>query len=399
MKVVFISSLYATKEISGAEKIVRLLAEGIARRGHTAVVICLSPDGEERSFDLNGVAVHQVRQGNIYSPWPGQERGGLSKAVWHGLDTFSPRMVRKVGALLDRERPDIVHSHLLVGFTLAPWFTARRRKLPLVHTMHDWYLMCPNSAMFRGNQACETQCTTCAVYRWPHLRCSSLVDAPVGPSDFYLQGHLKAGYFARSRLPRVVHNCYEGAIGPVAGRAPGQRLRLGFIGRLSPAKGIELLLETFRTLRREKDCELIVGGSGDAHFDKHLHAAYADTGAQFLGKTTPAEFFPKIDLLVVPSLWHEAFPLVMLEAYGHGIPVVASRRGGNIEMIEEGRNGYLFEPNRPEELPGILARLIDDPSPLAAMQDVCLATARRYSKDNMVERYLSVYGEAAGLRQ
>ena len=398
MKILFVSSLYATKEISGAEKIVKILAEGVARRGHEAVVLSLSLDGADRGFERDGVAVHQLKQQNIYSPWPPAAHGFMSRAIWHSLDMINPLMIGRVGAVLDRERPDVVHSHLLAGFTLAPWLAVRRRKMPLVHTMHDWYLRCINSAMYRNERMCETPCAMCRAHRQPHRRVSSAVDIPVGVSDFILQGHLKAGFFAGSRATRVIHNSFDGVAGEPRTQPTGRPLRLGFLGRLSPAKGIALFLETFRKLGKD-GCEVVVGGSGAAEFDRELRSRFADPRISFLGHTDATAFFRRIDALVVPSVWHEPCPLVIFEAFGNGVPVIASRRGGNTELVDDGKTGYLFEPNEPDQLAGLLARLIVDPAPLDAMRPACVARARYYTNDRMIDAYMAVYGEAAGAHQ
>lgn len=398
MKILFVSSLYATREISGAEKIVKILAEGAARRGHETVVLSLSLDGTEHSFARDGVSVHQLKQQNIYSPWPPAAHGFLSRAVWHSLDMINPLMIGRVGAVLDRERPDVVHSHLLAGFTLAPWLAVGRRGLPLVHTMHDWYLRCINSAMYRNERMCGTPCAMCLAYRQPHRRASSAVDIPVGVSDFILKGHLEAGFFAGSRARRVIHNSFDGTVDAPRSEPTRRPLRLGFLGRLSPAKGIAPFLETFRQLGTD-GAEVIVGGSGAAEFDRALRTRFADPRITFLGHTDANAFFRRIDALVVPSVWHEPCPLVIFEAFGHGVPVIASRRGGNTELVEEGKTGYLFEPDEPGQLGGLLGRLVEDPAPLDAMRPACVARARHYTNDRMIDAYLAVYGEAMGAHQ
>lgn len=398
MRILFISSLYATREISGAEKIVKILAEGAVRRGHETVVLSLSLDGADHSFERDGVTVYQVKQQNIYSPWPPAAHGFASRAVWHSLDVLNPLMIGRVGRVLDTVRPDVVHSHLLAGFTLAPWLAARRRALPLVHTMHDWYLRCINSAMYRNESMCATPCAMCRTYRQPHRRVSSAVDIPVGVSDFILQGHLRAGFFAGSRATRVIHNSYDGTIGAPRAAPTGRPLRLGFLGRLSPAKGVGAFLETVRKLGTE-DVEVVVGGSGAPEFEQDLRARFADPRITFLGHTDATAFFRRIDALVVPSVWHEPCPLVIFEAFGNGVPVIASRRGGNTELVEDGRTGYLFEPNEPGQLGGIITRLVADPAVLDAMRPACIERARHYTNDRMIDAYLAVYAETAGARQ
>jgi glycosyltransferase involved in cell wall biosynthesis len=81
------------------------------------------------------------------------------------------------------------------------------------------------------------------------------------------------------------------------------------------------------------------------------------------------------------------------------VPVIASRRGGNTELVQEGETGYLFEPNDPQQLAALISRLIDDPAPLDAMRPACVARARHFTNDRMIDAYLGVYREAAGMHQ
>lgn len=395
MRITLITSLYATNEISGADKVATVLAKGLVQRGHQVAVVCLSLDGADRSFERHGVTVHQLKQQNIYSPWPSASHHYLSRVAWHSLDIINPFMINRVGTILEWEQPDVVHSHLLAGFTLAPWLAVKRSATGLVHTIHDWYLRCLNSAMYRGEQQCTQPCAMCRAYRLPHRWLSNSVDIAVGVSDFILRQHLDAGYFQQSRAHRVIFNSFDGTIRRPRSGPRGGPLRLGFLGRLSPAKGVATLLDSLRALGRN-GWELIVGGSGAPAFEDALKKQHADPKITFLGHTNPTEFFPRIDALVVPSLWHEpGRPLVILEAYGNGVPVIASRRGGIAEVVEEGRTGYLFEPNVSGQLASIISRLVDDRSPLQAMHDNCIETAGLYTNERMIDDYLDIYREAA----
>jgi glycosyltransferase involved in cell wall biosynthesis len=99
--------------------------------------------------------------------------------------------------------------------------------------------------------------------------------------------------------------------------------------------------------------------------------------------------FEKIDVLAVPSLWHEPFGRVAIEAMAWGIPVIASRRGGLPEIVQPGVNGWLFEPDEKESLPRFLRSL--NPETCRAMRGACLERARAFLPEVITAQYEKLY--------
>jgi len=94
----------------------------------------------------------------------------------------------------------------------------------------------------------------------------------------------------------------------------------------------------------------------------------------------------------VPSLWHEAFGRAIIEAYAHGVPVIGSNRGGITELVEEGRTGFLFEPDQPKDLMEKMQRYIDKVNIVCDMRPNCLEKAPNFLPESIVEQYLEVWG-------
>ena len=84
--------------------------------------------------------------------------------------------------------------------------------------------------------------------------------------------------------------------------------------------------------------------------DVYKRQAYNNSKIEYKGFIKPEEFYPQIDVLIVPSIWNEPLGRVVFEAYSYGIPVIASKRGGITEIVKEGETGYLFEPFQKGEL-------------------------------------------------
>ncbi len=133
----------------------------------------------------------------------------------------------------------------------------------------------------------------------------------------------------------------------------GPFLRIGFVGRLEPYKGPHILLEAMRAISRDVPIRLIVAGSGtEPPYLRELEAlASGDERIEFLGPVSHDElpaFLESIDVLAVPSNYMETGPLVVLEAYAFGVPVMGANLGGIAERVRDGVDGWLLEFNDSE---------------------------------------------------
>jgi glycosyltransferase involved in cell wall biosynthesis len=220
------------------------------------------------------------------------------------------------------------------------------------------------------------------------------VGAVVGNSRFILERHLKFGYFKASRIREVVFNAYPGNASPAPPSAPRHKpLRLGYLGRVKPNKGVELLLRVMETLQSDR-YELYLGGQDEMGLRNKNRMAHV----HFLGFVKPEEFFPKIDVLVVPSLWQDPLPRTIFEAYAFGIPVVGSRRGGIPEAIDDGKTGFLFDADHPETLAASIENVASDWDNLERMKRHALEKSKAFRPSLMVSRYLGIYRSVAESR-
>ncbi len=398
-KILFVNNLYAPNIIGGAERSVQFLAEALAAKGHPVTVLTLAPQTAqphpvdrpiERPIEHHGVTVRYLPLRNLYWAFHNKDNPTLLKPWWHVIDSYNLLMGRAVSEVLAEERPDVVHSNVLTGFSVAAWTAIKRHNLPLVHTLRDYYLMCPRSKMFRRGKNCRGQCWDCKLYAAPRQALSNQVDAVIGISRFVLERHLNAGYFATSPLKAVIHNTYQADAPPVPLRT-GSTLRLGYLGRLEANKGIEQLLETITPMQ---DVSLYVAGRGHESFETNLKRRFAAPHIHYLGFIPPAELFAKIDVLVVPSLWHEPLGRIVFEAYAHGLPVIATDRGGISEIVSPGETGFLFDPDVPESDERSLERTITafkQHADTEVMRQHALTKAKDFLPHVIVEQHEALY--------
>ncbi|HSV36908.1 MAG TPA: glycosyltransferase family 4 protein [Ramlibacter sp.] len=393
MKPLFISSLYHPNIVGGAEKVARIVAEGMLQQGHQPVVVTTHEGPADQVSHVNGVKVHYIALKNLYWPHARQERSAAAKAFWHGIDRYNPLMARAVARVLDAEKPDVVNTHNLTGFSCAVWKPVKLRRLPLVHTLHDYSLMCPKTSMFKGGENCQGRCTTCALYTSPSKRMSQRVDHVVGVSGYVLDRHLAAGYFEAAGQAHVIHNGVPGHPSAAPGpERPGRPLRLGYVGQLTPTKGIRELIGQMGGWQSGQ-CELLVAGKGAAAYEALLRAE-APKNVRFLGFVDPDQVYSAIDVLVVPSLWQEPLGMTVLEAYMHGVPVIVSRRGGLPEIVDEGRTGTVYEPLSADGLRQAVDLFLTGQLIARKMRPFVLEKARDFHFDRMKAKYLHLLAHA-----
>ena len=394
MKVLLINSLYYPNQVGGAERSVQFLAEALVEAGHEATVLSTSPASKPREGEVNGVHVYYLPLKNLYWPFR-SETGHIAKGlkpVWHALDTYNPWMTRAVRNVLDLEKPELVHTHNLAGFSTAVWQEVKGRNLPLVHTLRDHYLLCPRTTMYKGGRNCATPCWDCRVYSLPKCRETVRVDVVIGISRYILERHLHGGYFPKA-TPQVIYNSLSSISAQLDEADAALPVRFGYLGALYPGKGIEFLLEAFRALPRAAVI-LNVAGAGTSEYESFLRGRYAAPSVRFLGYSKPETFFSTVDVLIVPSLLQEAFGRVVAEAYAHGVPVIASNRGGMPEIIDEGETGFLFDPESPGSLEAAIKRFSENPELLAEMRPSLLAKAKAFLPETIVKKHLEVYNSA-----
>jgi glycosyltransferase involved in cell wall biosynthesis len=396
MKVAFVSTLYAPNESGGAERTVRVLAEGLVARGHQAVVISLAPDGVARDAVRNDVRVYYVPLANLYWKQSEQSRSRLARLAWQSIDAYNPFMGARVARILEREKPDVLQTGNLQGFSVAVWRAAARLRIPLVQMLHDYYLACPNSCMFKGGINCAQQCRSCHLVGTPRRRLSNLPTAVISLSRRVLQRMEQSGLFAHVPHKAVINGADNSRVVATArsNKPPGSPLVVGYLGRMESTKGIEVLLDAAALLPQQQ-VTVLLGGKGPEGYVSGLRQRYPAANIEFIGFVKPADLFSRIDVLVVPSVWEEPLGRVIYEGYAHGVPAIVSNVGGMPEIVEHGRTGFVFESGNGRDLAKCLRAAIDEGWRGAEFFAACIERSRDFHVDRALDKYLRVWETAA----
>lgn len=379
MKILIICTLYPPHVLGGAEISISLLAEELVANGHHVSVITTGNKYSEES--KNGVEIYRLKNRNIYWRYPQRDKSIIRKSLWHLIDIYNWGYKKEIKRLVSKIKPDIVNTSNLCGISSVVWDVVHKMQIPIVHTLRDYYLLCPQQTMIKGNTSCSKQCTICKTYSIIKKNMSQKVDAVVGISNFILEQHLCFGYFKNANRKIVIANSVDSIseINQYTSNA------FGYIGRLSPEKGIEFMIEAFLKSSNH-DKRLLIAGTGNKDYEQTLRTKYESDKVVFLGSQKQVSFFKMIDALIVPSLWNEPFGRVVIEAYASKVPVFMSNNGGLKELQIE-KISWCFDTNRTDTLINIInefdKRNVDN--------SIFDKIVKQYSRKNIAEKYINLF--------
>jgi glycosyltransferase involved in cell wall biosynthesis/GT2 family glycosyltransferase len=292
---------------------------------------------------------------------------------------------RSFTRFLDEERPELVHIHHLAGHSFSLARVARRRGIPIVYQIQDWWSLCARVNLFHRNwQRCSgpglSKCAACApltkiapaplwnralhLARWRAARAAlACADAYVMGSRFIGDDYVRAGLLSKETPAFVLPY----GVDIVRGNEPRVRegaLRFGFVGSILPHKGLHVAVEAFRAI---DPAQATLHAWGNANASAEYTAMLrARGGASLTLEGTFAEeekphIFGSLDALLVPSVGLESFGLAAREAMVCGVPVIAANDGALTELFDDGAGGELFPNGDAAALEAIIRRAIARP--------------------------------------
>lgn len=409
MKILFVAHSFIPHTFAGTEIYTHLLAKELAREDEVAVFFRIK-NLREKEYSLTK------------SHRDGFETFAINRTFNQCRcfnQTYSDSQVDKVFAgLLDKIMPDCVHIQHLLFLSLGIVKEAKKRRLPVIFTLNDYWLMCPRGQLIREDlEVCPSYnfelCRECLLSQLAingnSLRYYNLMreflspffvqkikkaylclvnrNSPVRDFDYLLQGRLMAvkeiisqvdifiapSNFLREKfiafgIPehKIRHIPYGHELNRKdVQRIPSSKFRFGFVGTILPMKGLDYLIDAFQNIK-SSEVELLIFGkfypyAGYESYPKVLKKkASSDKRIKFKGgfhHKDLSEVFSQIDCLVVPSLWPENSPLVITEAFMHKVPVIAFGVGGVPELVKNGENGILVNPRDTEGLKNAMEKI------------------------------------------
>jgi glycosyltransferase involved in cell wall biosynthesis len=439
VRVALVTPHFPPRYVGGVESHSERLARQLRDRGHDCFVACAEQVDAAEAAGVESIA--QPSDGlpveRLVVRWP---RG---KNYWL-LSDHTP-LTAWFEQWLRRCRADLLHvqSGYLLGASAMT--AAARLGVPQVVLLHDYWFVCPRITLRQptgivcSGPETPRKCAWCLAAdqrglgrlvrpwldsglatRLPPLLAHPWLTATAGDvasRQRQVQALLSSAAvrLAPSRFLRdlVTRTLDVGDVGllplgvppaPVVAEAPrtaaSSRLRVGFVGQVSAHKGVHVLVEAITRLNDPRvSCEIHGDLTRDpAYADRLRRLASGTPGVTFAGPYAHSRVYDilgALDVVVVPSVWYENRPFVILEAQAAGRPVVTSRLGGMAELVMHERDGLLFEPGNAADLARQLARLADVPALLATLRRGIVPPP---TTDEEFDQLLRAYARALGVR-
>lgn len=295
------------------------------------------------------------------------------------LDTiWSRQTYRELRELIRKEKPDVAHFHNL-WYLISPsaYHACKDAGVPVVQTFHNFRVFCANGLCFREGKQCF-YCMGATPWRGVVHRCfrdSALYSLAVAITQWYhsaintwdekVDAYISLTNSAKERFisnglrpeklfvkPNFLMND-PGASGSYGSKKGDYLL---YLGRLSKEKGLPDLISAFSVLKEKNSTNIHLKIVGDGPLKGELEKAVGERNLkniEFLGKRSSSEC---LDLLkgcrfvVIPSVWFEMFPMVLVETFASGKAILASRVQNHVELVKDGETGILFMPGDPIDL-------------------------------------------------
>ena len=310
--------------------------------------------------------------------------GGVVGQVCTALSTaYSKSSKESVKERIRDFKPDIVHVHNFFP-QLSPsiYDACIGEKVPVVQTLHNYRLICPGALLTRNGQICE-KCITGSPYQAALHKCyknshlgslvvadmvakhrksgtwNNKVDRFIALTEFAKSKFLQAG-FSEEKIC-VKPNFIEDPLINVQSKDLHLRRSESpfalFVGRLSVEKGVSTLIKGWSKLEQHHTLKLAGNGPLVAALPKQKNF----DALGFLSSAEISELMCQALFLVLPSEWYEGFPMVIVEAFAHGLPILASRIGSLEEIIDDGETGAFYEVGNDEDLSKKARWLLEHP--------------------------------------
>jgi glycosyltransferase involved in cell wall biosynthesis len=374
------------------------------------------PGGEDAVF---AAEVELLRDhGHDVMTWEEHNHNLQDEPAWRVATTmiWSRAGRQHLAGLLAHRRPELVHFHnTFVRISPAAYYACRQADLPVVQTLHNYRLLCPAATFFRDGHVCEECLGKPIAYPgawhacWRNSRAQSAAVAGMlavhrllGTWQQQITRFIALTEFARVKFIAGGIQASKIVCKPNFCDAPDELASAGqrrpfalFVGRLTPEKGLPILLDVWQRLPR---IPLTVVGDGP-QAGSIAAQAHAGTAAIYMtgqvDHATVMRLMQQARFLVFPSAWYEGFPMTIVEAFANRLPVIAPRLGSMAELVTDGHTGLHFEPQSAHDLAAKVAWAWQHPDEMAVMGEAAYRTYQdHYTPEHNYTQLMAIYEQA-----
>ena len=327
---------------------------------------------------------------------------------------WSRQSYQAVKQRLTAQAYDVVHvQNFFPLISPSVYYAARDRGVPVVQTLHNYRLLCPNALFFRDGKVCEDCMGKEIAYPGVIHRCYrqsktasagvammlafhrakntwlEQVDLYIALTEFARQKFIEGG------LPADKIVVKPNFVGLDPGIGEGQGGYALYVGRLSVEKGLDTLLAAWKQLKSHIPLKIVGEGPLAAQV---IEATKQLPSVEWLGRRPMTEVYDlmgEAKFLVFPSKWYETFGRVAVEAFAKGTPVIAANIGAIAELVEAGRTGLHFRPGDAEDLATQIEWALENSEKLSQMRQAArVEFEAKYTAEKNYQRLMDIYAKA-----
>lgn len=369
------------------------------------------PGGEEQIFNTEATLLESYGHEVLRYTLTNDDIQQANPLVLAKNTLWNSTVYQELRSLVRQKKPDVAHFHNTFPLiSPAAYYALKEEGVPVVQTLHNYRLLCPNALFFRNGKVCEdclgkplplpgvihgcyrgsrsASAMVAATVSFHSMlgTWSKEVDVFIAYSQFAMQKFIEGG------LPKEKLAFKTNFLHPAPEPGDGKGGYALFVGRLSVEKGLGVMLDAWRQLKGKIPLKILGNGPMASLVTE---AAQDMPEIEWLGRRPLEEVYEvvgKAAFLVFPSEWYETFGRVAIEAFARGTPVVASNIGAITELIDHKRTGMHFRPGDPTDLATQVEWLLAHPQELLQMrQEARTEFEAKYTAADNYKRLMEIY--------
>lgn len=404
MKILLVNKYHYVK--GGSETYYFGLADLLTRLGHQVIYFAMADENnhpcKEEDFFVSNVDFNG-KTSKIQKV----------KAGFRVLYSFEAK--KKISALIEQEKPDIVHINLVHRhITLSIINAVKKYNIPIVYTVHDLNCVCPNHEMLVNGKVCEL-CLTGKYSNCIKQKCvkGSTVKSALGAIEAMNYKRMKIydkidlyitpSYFYKKKLeesglihPEIVH--IKNFL-PVDTKFTDENTDKGYLlyfGRISEEKGIITLLKAMEKLNNNVPLYILGTGALEDEVKAFIKGHNLENKVKMFGFKSGDElkkFVAQAKCIILPSEWYENGPYAIMEAMSQGKPVIVSRYGGLPEIVEDQKTGFICNPFDSDDLKNCIEKICNlTAEEYKTMSKTAVVNAKRdFDAESYAQKLLAHY--------
>jgi glycosyltransferase involved in cell wall biosynthesis len=320
---------------------------------------------------------------------------------------------KELSGVIERFKPDVAHfNNIFPQITQTAYYVCKRYKVPITQTIHSFRFMFPKSILIRRGELCPNcldkrliyptflhKCYNQSfvytfIYSLSHafhyrLGSFNLINTFIFPSKFVRNYYLKNSNISTKNI-KTIPNFTN--LKPHKPNPKEKEDYFLYVGLLSHKKGVLQLLEMFSSL---PELRLVVIGDGHLRDEVAKYKKYKNI--EIKGKLPQKKVFAHMQkalFTIISSTWFEVMPLVLIESFANGTPVITPKIGPFIDLVKEGKTGIFFQPKDFGDLKAIIEKIGSKRLNLSMkMAPLVIKEYQKYTSDNYYTQLLRVYSK------